>query len=187
VFILAAPLAGRKKMDLPTFLKFLDSDEQILLISFCLAIFLSVFPGYFIIRVLYDFILHNAKSHDRRRTFKQVVEGLYDTKASPASGLVGCLERSLYIFGVMSGESGVITAVVILKAFFAWATEGAATAGTNSTERTQSTIILYYAYLIGNFLSLILGLALGELGIWYFPSLLTGHFGLTCHALCGKP
>jgi hypothetical protein len=178
-------------MDLPTFLIVIKTDTTPFLISFIAAVILAIFPGNLIIRRTYNYILHNTTTYDHDKTLLALAREFFDVKdgqeyRDSAGGLVGCLERSAYIFGIMFGQPGVITGVLILKAFFGWVEQLSARTSDRSQPLTiKAYIAVYYVYIIGNLLSLILALILAELGFLLFPHIISHlGIGITCHELC---
>ncbi|HWX84653.1 MAG TPA: hypothetical protein VNZ48_13720 [Xanthobacteraceae bacterium] len=84
-------------------------------------------------------------------------------KPSKLSGPIGGLERVLYIFGVMSGQYQLITGWLVMKAFFGWIkSESAADVqGGSVDDGTSAALDRFNSFLIGNLLSLLIGLACG--------------------------
>ena len=175
-------------MDVPTFLAATKGDALPFMLSFLIAVFLSVVPGHPIVRGVHNLIHHNIRTYDPAKTLQQLVGEFFGLAPQakhfdPAGGLVGCLERAVYIFGIMFAQPGVITGVLILKAFFGWV-DKIAGSDPNRTPSVRAYVAVYYAYIIGNLISLIVGLALGELGFLVFPRLLA-KAGVPCLQLCG--
>jgi hypothetical protein len=133
-----------------------NHEQQALLVyCFFVASFLAVIPGSFLVRVIYSFILHNTRSFDPKKTLLELGREYFDIPpnqdySDPASALIGNLERCLYVFAIMFGQPGIITAVVILKAFFGWVEQLGAKATTNGAPSMKAHIAVYYVYIIGN-------------------------------------
>jgi hypothetical protein len=81
---------------------------------------------------------------------------------------IGRLEKLVYVLAVMLDQYGLITAVIILKAFFGWIT-----IPQNSSESGELgdrlafynyKLDFFYVYILGNVLSLLVALALGLVG-----------------------
>jgi hypothetical protein len=175
-------------MDVTNFLPAVRADALIFVVSFLIAALLAIAPGHHIVRGLHNLILHNVRTYDPTKTLQQLVGEFFGLSPhakhyDPAGGLVGCLERSVYVFAIMFAQPGVITGVLILKAFFGWV-EKISDTDPDKAPSVRAYVAVYYAYIIGNLISLIVGLALGELGFLLFPRLLA-KAGIPCLQLCG--
>jgi hypothetical protein len=84
-------------------------------------------------------------------------------KPSKLSRPIGRLERVLYIFGVMSGHYELITGWLVMKAFFGWIkSENTADVQEGVVDDGTSAVLdRFNSFLIGNLLSLLIGLACG--------------------------
>ncbi|MGC4032179.1 MAG: hypothetical protein QM754_10700 [Tepidisphaeraceae bacterium] len=88
-------------------------------------------------------------------------------------GIIGCVERAIFIYAVMvPAHFGVLTAVVILKAFFGWIKQPTAASEDNTAlpddhwQFTSSkTYKIFAAYIFGNCCSILAGLLLGHVAI----------------------
>lgn len=74
---------------------------------------------------------------------------------------IGRVEKLVYVLAVMLGQYSLITAVIILKAFFGWIN---IPRSPSQSSELQSDLNYYYVYIYGNMLSLIVGLFLGFVG-----------------------
>jgi len=97
---------------------------------------------------------------------------------SRINGMIGTLERMLYVYAVFRNQYSIISGWLVLKAFFGWmqraeglsgqsckAAEPAPQdggAGDASTRLHQGVYLKYCMYIYGNGLSLAVGLACGE-------------------------
>jgi hypothetical protein len=146
--------------------------------SFLLACVLSTWPGNFLIRTTYSWILGAANSPVPNKTMKAWLEDLSPGGdlaefRSKTAWIIGALERVIFIYALMFGQPGLITGVLILKAFFSWTeqratADPAATAAAESARRLE-TIAHYHTYVIGNFLSLLTALAVYQAASLWFP------------------
>jgi len=140
--------------------------------SFLLACILSTWPGNFLIKTIYNWILGAAQSPVPNKTMKAWLEELSPDRdlaefRSKTAWIIGSLERVIFLYALMFGQPSLITGVLILKAFFSWtehraAPDPAVTTGT-SNPRMLETIAHYHTYVIGNFLSLLTALAVYQL------------------------
>lgn len=95
-----------------------------------------------------------------------IAEGREDLGAKrPIGRIVGVLERQIYLYALMSPIHGLITAVLLFKAFSGWLKLGdMPDAKTEQTDDSKAnlesefkglkTLARYYSYAIGNFMSL---------------------------------
>ena len=181
-------------MEVKELMEIMGSGRTVYLISFFIVCVLSQFPGNLLVYWLHtQFIrIRRHRPFGKKRVSTQEIIGRHPEHDTMGAMVIGCAERPLYIFAIMFAQPGVITAVIILKAFFNWTqvlTEtppAPASAAENKSpkslaaerhERMRKTIAHYHAYVIGNLISLALGLALAELGVHAFPPLLRGW----CH------
>jgi hypothetical protein len=81
---------------------------------------------------------------------------------------IGQLERLFYIYAVMNqGGFDLIAGIIVLKAFFGWMDTGKIrrsidASGTAGESEDSEDVLLYYAYIYGNLLSLASGILLGH-------------------------
>jgi hypothetical protein len=97
----------------------------------------------------------------------------------PVGRIVGMVERELYFYALIYPMHGMITAVLLFKAFSGWLKLGdppPTTAPTNVLGSQElkglQTLARYYSYAIGNFLSLAWALLIFEViraAMWYLP------------------
>lgn len=73
----------------------------------------------------------------------------------PLAALVGCIERAIYVFAVITPAYDLIIAWLIMKAFHEWVSEG------KDQPLSLSKLTIYQLYLVGNAISLIAGLIIG--------------------------
>ncbi len=144
-------------------------------LSFLLACILSTWPGNFLIGTIYTWILSTAKSPLPNKNMKEWLEELSPERdlaefRSKTARIIGAGERVIFIYAFMFTQPNLITGVLILKAFFAW-TEHRATAD-SAGEKTKmlETIAHYHTYVIGNFLSLLMAIAVYQAASLWFPT-----------------
>jgi hypothetical protein len=113
-------------------------------------------------------ILPNETPEDNKKR-RESLARMLDLKYG---GVIGRLERIFYIYAVMSQQYGIVTSVIILKAFFGWIKTP------SSPERqlrfefedksqfaiAQLEYVTFHSYIYGNLWSLGFGLALGHFG-----------------------
>lgn len=75
----------------------------------------------------------------------------------PLAALVGCIERVIYVFAVITPAYDLIIAWLIMKAFHEWVSEG------KDQPLSLPKLTIYQLYLVGNAVSLIAGLIIGVL------------------------
>lgn len=75
---------------------------------------------------------------------------------------IGRIERVFYIYAVMFTQFSLLSAWVILKAFYGWIQKPSVA---QSAAPEEDKITTFYAYIYGNALSLILALTLGHFGL----------------------
>jgi hypothetical protein len=75
----------------------------------------------------------------------------------PLAALVGCIERAIYVFAVITPAYDLIIAWLIMKAFHEWVSEG------KDQPLSLPKLTIYQLYLVGNAISLIAGLIIGVL------------------------
>lgn len=73
------------------------------------------------------------------------------------AALVGCIERVIYVFAVITPAYDLIIAWLIMKAFHEWVSEG------EEQPLSLPKLTIYQLYLVGNAVSLIAGLIIGVL------------------------
>jgi hypothetical protein len=89
---------------------------------------------------------------------------------------IGNIERIIYIYAIMFDKLSLLTAWVILKAFFGWlekprmgssaTIEGIVGAGVEDrTDEVVASITLFYSYIYGNGISLLSGVFLAHVGL----------------------
>lgn len=76
---------------------------------------------------------------------------------------IGRIERVFYIYAVMLGQFSLLSAWVILKAFYGWIQKPDVAQLAVSDEDKEITT--FYAYIYGNALSLLAALILGHFGL----------------------
>src|SRR5213592_4294040 len=103
-------------MDQVSLSMILSKEPLPFLISFVLATTLSIWPGYHFVLILHRLI----RSRVQRSAGLPKDEDFIRTRSTLGASTVGCVERIAYIFGIMFAQAGIITGVIILKAFFAW-------------------------------------------------------------------
>lgn len=176
-------------MDITKLMEIMAVEPTPYLFSFLLACALSLFPGNLLVRWLHVRLLRWERPWPFGKKKESIQEIIGERPEHDTIGamIMGRTERPLYIFAIMFAQSGVITAVIILKAFFNWTqvfTEPSLSsdqlasppAEATAIERMRKTIAHYHAYVIGNLISLALALLLAELGIYLFLPLFKGSF-----------
>jgi len=157
-------------MDLVALKAVLSESPVIFLLSAALAVLLSIWPGNLIV-VRVDRWLVGRIAKQAKVAYDESSE-----RDTLGAATVGCIERPIYILAIMLGQPGIITAVIILKAFFNWTFPYSEK---KNGEGLVEMNVYYHAYVIGNLLSLSLALVLAEIGVHVFPALLR-RFGSLC-------
>ena len=176
-------------MDIPTLVLVLKTDKTVYLLSFALAAVLAIWPGNLFVKHIHRMAFDRVPKSAASQEFIEL------EFRSVGAAWIGRVERVIYVFGIMFGQSGVITAVIILKAFFNWTDKFLAmsqdqNADIDARKQNYTDIISnYHVYLVGNLLSIIVGLFWGEVGIWAFPRLIffmmaSHRADVTCTAAC---
>jgi hypothetical protein len=174
-------------MDLLKLMEIMTSDRPSYLLSFFFACALSQFPGNSLVYWLHVCLVRRKRPwlFVKKRPSTQEIIGYQPEHDTIGALIIGWTERPLYIFAIMFAQPGVITAVIILKAFFNWTqvftepslasdpgeNRSAESIAAEKLERMRRAIAHYHAYVLGNLISLALGLMLGEVGVYAFPSL----------------
>jgi hypothetical protein len=170
-------------------------DRTLYLCSFVLACVLSQFPGNSLVYWLHVCLIRWNRTwlFGKKKESTQDIIGRQPEHDTIGALVMGWTERPLYIFAIMFAQPGVITAVIILKAFFNWTqvfTEPPPPSSApnqnqctkpiaeEKIDRMRRAIAHYHAYVIGNLISLALALGLAELGVYAFPPLLRCWFPL---------
>ncbi len=167
------------------------SEWFIWILSFAIVGYASYFPGTVLIKLVYNGLLEEAKSPEKAdQNLKQWIEGLLGNDLAEfrakTSGWIGVMERWVYIVSIMLGQFSLITGVLVLKAFFGWTDKTlTATAEAEHVKGMKRTIALYHTYLLGNLLSLALGILLGLIGLYVLPRFLAAF--IPCAKLCAWP
>jgi hypothetical protein len=175
---------GELEMDITNFLAVMQDDKVVYLLSFFLAVSLAIFPGNWVVRVIHGQVFEKVRSSEESKRFIEL-----EFKSTGAKW-IGQAERTIYIFGIMFGQPGVITGVIILKAFFNWTDKFLASVPPDNARvdlRRQNYVDMisnYHVYLAGNLISIIVGLTLGELGIFLFPKIIRLYLDIGCAKLC---
>lgn len=76
---------------------------------------------------------------------------------------IGRIERVFYIYAVMLGQFSLLSAWVIMKAFYGWIQKP--NVAQSAAPDEDKEITTYYAYIYGNALSLLAALTLGHFGV----------------------
>lgn len=76
---------------------------------------------------------------------------------------IGRIERVFYIYAVMFTQFSLLSAWVILKAFYGWIQKPSV--AQSAAPEEDKEITTFYAYIYGNALSLIVALTLGHFGL----------------------
>ena len=76
---------------------------------------------------------------------------------------IGRIERIFYIYAVMLNQFTLLSAWVILKAFYGWIQKPAVSQSSASEE--DKDITTFYAYVYGNALSILTGIICGHVGL----------------------
>jgi hypothetical protein len=105
---------------------------------------------------------------------REVIKELFGLRFG---GMIGPLERVFYIYAIMMPQLTILTPIIVLKAFFGWITHERIDAFLSTLPADRSALakdlrfvngivyVLYHSYIYGNILSLMLGLALGHVGV----------------------
>ena len=133
-------------------------------IGYVVACAISWFAADPIIHWRYKQLFHQL-TNDPNKTGKQHEAD----KAKLASILelkfgkrIGRIERLIYIYAVMLNQFTLLSAWVVLKAFYGWLEKPALAKAFPNDDSKHAT--LYYAYIYGNGLSLLTALVLAHLG-----------------------
>lgn len=139
-----------------------------LLGGFTAAVIISWMAGDHLILALY------------RRRFREIVRGNPDLTSREADARsdafawrdkldldfgrrIGRIERVFYIYAVMLNQFTLLSAWVILKAFYGWIQKPEVSQSTASEE--DKDITTFYAYVYGNALSILTGIVCGHAGL----------------------
>jgi len=121
-------------------------------------------------------------SSKTRKPKPEVLKDLENHFDLPTASLIGKLERILYVFGIMFGGAfAIISGWLVLKAFNTWLevfeqtqpgplgtsqnAAGKAAEQQAANDKKLSRMIYYHLYLVGNAMSLMMGITLGFLGL----------------------
>lgn len=85
---------------------------------------------------------------------------------------IGGLERVLYVFSAMAGHYELVAGWLVMKAFFGWTERGETNPAERDTEHFKEVLERYNRFLIGNMVSLLIGLGVG-LAAKFFADLWT--------------
>jgi hypothetical protein len=134
--------------------------------GFAVAVIISWVAGDHIILMLY------------KRRFKEIVQGNPDQTLRDAEARseawrnkldlefgkrIGRIERIFYIYAVMLNQFTLLSAWVILKAFYGWIQKPTVAQSTATEE--DKDITTFYAYVYGNALSILAGIICGHAGV----------------------
>lgn len=180
-------------MDGANFLKVAAQDSFMLILCFLLAVGLSWWPGNLLVRMIYSHVLDIVRAPDAGKSMKEWLQERALEKdmadfRSDMSAIIGRLERIGYISAIVFSIPALITAIIILKAFFAWSESkdslGAATASQASSKPAYlATLAHYQTYVFGNLISLLFGVFLGLAALFLFPKWIAA-LGVSCKFLC---
>jgi hypothetical protein len=82
-------------------------------------------------------------------------------EAHPSGQIIGTIETTLYLYAFVTQIHGLITAVILFKAFSGWLSPKAEDAATEI--HNLRTLTRYYTYALGNLISLLSSILLFEI------------------------
>jgi hypothetical protein len=134
--------------------------------GFAVAVIISWIAGDNIILTLYkrrfkEIVLENP---DRSLRDAEARSEAWRNKLDLEFGKrIGRIERIFYIYAVMLNQFALLSAWVILKAFYGWIQKPTVAQSTATEE--DKDITTFYAYVYGNALSILAGIICGHAGV----------------------
>ena len=131
------------------------------------VLFLALFVSTFLLNVSgtisksISFAIRQMAKEAKRAGRHEIHEELLaSAEAQPSGRIVGLLETTLYLYALVTQIHGLITAVILFKAFSGWLSPKPGQPG----KETQSprTLARYYTYALGNLMSLLWSIVLFE-------------------------
>lgn len=114
-------------------------------------------------RTLVDDPSRTGVDNDARRALLEELSVLKHGKA------IGQIERLFYIYAIMLNQFTLLSAWIIMKAFFGWIEKPGLTEALRDDERMN--VKVYYSYIYGNALSLLVSVALAHVGFMIWATL----------------
>ncbi len=125
--------------------------------------------GLFLI-VLAALVSHRFGNHVWWKIWKAIAKraGLPTGTRSKLAREIGSWERIIYIFGAAHGHYDLIGGWLLMKAFFSWIPNQ--TGGFKPTSERERSVVMdhYNGFLIGNLISLFIGISLGLIAKFLF-------------------
>jgi hypothetical protein len=126
-----------------------------------------------IIQALCDQRLHVDRTEQRAAQMSSAFRKMLDMRFG---WHIGNIERIIYIYAIMFDKLSLLTAWVILKAFFGWLEKPklgssaqmdgiAASSAEGISDEAVATITAFYSYIYGNGISLLSGVFLAHVGL----------------------
>jgi len=121
---------------------------------------LGIFFGALVLSLFANPLIARLMEWQIGKRFKEDTQSEVNAHDLPFAAIIGNLERVLYIYGVVTSQYAVISGWLVMKAFFLWIRSG-------GPSDSRLDIRHYFVYLYGSGLSLIAGLALGQIAKWF--------------------
>lgn len=137
-----------------------------LLLGFLVANLLSWLVADYLIQKLYRIRFAEIVGSNPDQTMRDAQaksEGWRNKLDLDFGKRIGRIERVFYIYAVMLGQFTLLSAWVIMKAFYGWIQRPSVASSTAVEEDKEITT--FYAYIYGNALSLLAALMLAHIGL----------------------